>query len=531
MLRAAALILSAWAVLAGCGVTAASPLATTTTTATTTAASTTTPRAPFSLRVLLTSDEHGWLMPYKDKKAGILRGGIHAIATSMRAEGYAADAPSWLLLSSGDMWTGPYETTVLEGAPMTAAMSHLGYNGAAIGNHEFDFGQRVLAEQAQAATFPFLAANLVETATMKAPSWAKPYVIVDQPVDDGTVARVAIIGLTCVDSPVTADVRNMSGLTFQDYGEALARWLPRVKAESPDTIVVVAHDGIATIKPLMPLLREFGVSLVAAGHEHRSGIFVDDNDTADVGDDVVVCNPGPFLRSFCRVDLDFKAGALVAHSEKIHAVDNAIDAPSPSFDGPLATIVENAEASAMRIGGEILIESTQRLGRGKDGSLGQLVVDAWLQALPYAQVAVTNAGGLRQDIDAGPLRIRDIVSALPFNNYLFVVEMTGSELKEMLANPESVVGGVTYRYVEKPDGTRRVTSVTTAAGLLLADDDVFKVVINDFMYRGGDRYVFADTAPQETAIDWREPIFRALRAERAHGRHLHRVALPRAIRD
>ena len=506
----------------------------TTSTATTVTATTTTttaPHAPFSVRVLLTSDEHGWLLPWKDKKAAVSRGGIHAIAGAMRAEGYSADAPSWLLLSSGDMWTGPYETTVLEGAPMTASMSHLGYNGAAVGNHEFDFGQHVVAERARTATFPFLAANLVESATNTAPAWAKPYVIVEQLVDDGSTVRIAIVGLACVQSPVTADVRNMVGLAFQPYDEALRRWLPEIKQQQPDAIVVVAHDSISSVRPVLPLLRKYGVGVVAAGHEHKSGIFVDDNGTAAANDDIVVCNPGPYLRSFCRVDLGYAGGAVVSHAEKVLEVSHPLDAPAPPFDATLAAIVQGAEASATRIGGEVLIESKQRLGRGKEGSLGQLVVDAWLRALPYAQVAVTNAGGLRQDIDVGPLRIRDIVSALPFNNYLLVVDMKGKELKTILANPESVVGGVSYRFTEAVDGTRTVTAVTLPSGKPVGDDDQLKVVINDFMFRGGDHYAFSDVEPEETAVDWREPVFRALRAEAAHGLALDRAPAVRAIRD
>jgi 5'-nucleotidase/UDP-sugar diphosphatase len=488
-------------------------------------------RAPFSLRVLLTSDEHGWLLPHTDKKAGIQRGGIHAIAGAFRSEGYSADAPSWLLLSSGDMWTGPYETTVLEGAPMTASMSHLGYNGAAVGNHEFDFGQRVVIERARAATFPFLAANLTETATGAVPAWARPYVMVEQPVDDGGTARVAIIGLACVESPVTADVRNMVGLDFGDYQPALERVLPQVEAEHPDAIVVVAHDSITKIRPVLPLLRAHKVAVVAAGHEHKSNIFVDDNGTATASDDIVVCNPGPYLRSFCRVDVDYENGQATAHREKLMLVEHAVDAPAPPFDEALTKIVSDAEASASRIGGEVLIDNEQKLTRGKDGSLGQVVVDAWLDALPYAQVALTNAGGIRQDIDAGPLRIRDIVSALPFNNYLLVVDMTGKELRSVLANPESIAAGVTWHYTTAADGTRVVGAVTTTAGKVINDDDSFKVIINDFMFRGGDRYHFVDVEPEETAVDWREPVFRYLRNEHAHGRALSRAPAARSTED
>lgn len=499
--------------------------------ATTPATSSTTTAPPtFPVRVLLTTDEHGWLSPLLDKKAGIFKGGIHAAATAMRAEGYVKDGPGWLLLSAGDMWTGPFETTVLEGAPMASAMGHLGYRAAAVGNHEFDFGQHALVQRARQAAFPFLGANLVQTGSGRQPDWVKAWTMVELPVPGG-VARVAVVGLACVESPITADVRNMTGLSFQPYDETLRRVLPEVRATKPDAIVVVAHDSISAVKPLVPLLREHGVHLIAAGHEHRPGIVVDDAGTDVADDDVVICNAGPFLRTFCRVDLDYAGGTLSAHAEKIVTVEHARDAPAPAFDDGLAAIVAEAEASADRVGGEVLVDNKQKLTRGRDGSLGQLLVDAWLEALPFVQVAITNAGGLRQDIEPGPLRLRDIVSALPFNNTLLVVDVTGRELREaLLTNPESVVGGLRYEWSQDAAGARTVHRIVDLDGTTIADDRRLKVVINDFMYRGGDRYVFEDRAPEETAVDWREPVYRLLRILRAAGTALDRGADDRAIR-
>ena len=79
------------------------------------------------LHVLLSSDEHGWLVPFNDKEAKVHRGGATAFFDRItHIEGYSpgqhAREQGWLLLSAGDMWTGPYESTVLEGAPMVAAM-------------------------------------------------------------------------------------------------------------------------------------------------------------------------------------------------------------------------------------------------------------------------------------------------------------------------------------------------------------------------------------------------------------------------
>ncbi len=483
-----------------------------------------------SLRVLLTTDEHGWISPLLDKKSGVLRGGIHAAAAAMRAEGSEKGAPGWLLMSAGDMWTGPFETTVLEGAPMTEAMNHLGYRAVAVGNHEFDFGQGALAERARSASFPFLGANLIDVTTGQPPSWMKGWTLIDVAVPEG-VAKVAVVGLACVESPITADVRHMAGLRFEPYEATLRRVLPEVRAASPAAIIVLAHDRVDAVRPLVPVLREHGVSLVAAGHEHRPSAFVDDGGTSEADDDVVICNAGPFLRSLCRVELDLEGGALRGHRERIVPVERPSDAPAPVFDDGLGAIVAAAEASADRVGGEVLVERTQRLTRGRDGSLGQLLVDAWLESLPYVDVALTNAGGLRQDIEAGPLRLRDIVSALPFHNTLLVVDVTGRELREvLLANPQTVVGGLRYEWSETADGRWIVQRLVDRGGVPIADDRVLRAVINDFMYRGGDRYTFADTAPDETAMDWREPLYRLLRAQRGAGRALDRRADDRAVR-
>jgi 5'-nucleotidase/UDP-sugar diphosphatase len=486
--------------------------------------------SPIQLRVLLTTDEHGWLSPLHDKKNGVWRGGIHAAAAAMRAEGYEKGAPGWMLMSAGDMWTGPFETTVLEGAPMTEAMNHLGYRAVAVGNHEFDFGQGSLAERAHQASFPFLGANLVQEATGQPPPWMKGWTMLDVTVPGG-VARVAVVGLACVDSPITADVRHMAGLRFEPYEATLRRVLPEVKAAAPDVIVVLAHDRVDAVRPLVPVLRAYGVSLVAAGHEHRPSAFVDDAGTSAVDDDVVICNAGPYLRSLCRVDLEVERGVLRAHRERIIAVEHPSDAPAPAFDEGLHAIVAEAEASAQRVGGEVLVESRQRLSRGRDGSLGQLLVDAWLEALPFADVALTNAGGLRQDIEPGPLRLRDIISALPFQNTLLVVEVTGRELREvLLANPQTVVGGARYEWSETGEGRWIVQRLVDRDGVAIADDRVFKAVINDFMYRGGDHYTFEDRTPEETAMDWREPVYRLLRTQRAAGKSLDRRADDRAVR-
>lgn len=481
------------------------------------------------LHLVLTADEHGWLSPLRDKSSGLLRGGIGAFWDRLtRVEGYApgprARAAGWLLLSSGDMWTGPYESTILEGRPMVSAMNHLGYAAAAVGNHDYDFGAAVLAEHARTSTFPFLAANLVERARGGLPTWVQPFTVVEV----GGV-RLGLIGLTNVDSPVTTDPRNLDGLSFVPYAEALETWVPRARAAGAEEVVVLVHDRTDVALELMPVLRRLGVRAAAFGHHHRAASWIDDNATPATNDDVVVCNPGAFLRSYCRVDLTFDGPRLSARAVEILPVEQRLDEPVPRGDARLEAIVADAEANAERVGGEVLVENARALKRGADGPLGQFVVDTWLDAIPTAQVAITNAGGLRQDLAAGPVRLRDVVSVLPFNNNLLLVDITGAQLREALANPEAVVAGVRYT-VRDVEGTRVVESVTDRSGRPIPDTAVVKIIVHDFIYRGGDHFRFQsyDATAEETATDWREPVVHRLRTLSASRKALDVVPDDRA---
>jgi len=476
-----------------------------------------------SIRILLTTDEHGWIEPFLDRASGERKGGV-VEAHKRFVEIEKLGEPNVVLLSAGDMWTGPYETTVLEGLPMLQAMNVMGYRAVSIGNHEFDFGTKTLEKRSAEAKFPFLAANLTDSATGTLPTWVKPSTIIDV----GGV-QLGILGLTNLHSPETTDPRHLVGLEFQDYAPVIDAEVPKLKAAGAEHIMVLLHDRISAAHALLPKLRSHGIHLIGVGHAHEPGLFVDQNGTpSDPSDDVIVCNAGPYLRSYCRVDLAFNGATLVERNATIQQISSPIADSATGLSAELEGIVADSRKRAEKIGGEILATTKRPLLR-KDHALGQFVVDTWLEALPYAQVAVTNAGGIRQDLQKGPIRFRDVVSVLPFNNFLLVVDISGAELKQALSNPESVAAGVRYTYRDTPNG-RIVLDVRRTDGKPIGEADRVKVVINDFMYRGGDRYTFRtwDSEPEETAIDWREPILRHLRALTRTNTALDRKADDRA---
>jgi 2',3'-cyclic-nucleotide 2'-phosphodiesterase (5'-nucleotidase family) len=138
----------------------------------------------------------------------------------------------------------------------------------------------------------------------------------------------------------------------------------------------------------------------------------------------------------------------------------------------------------------------------RDRAMQALITETWLLGYPNADVAITNLGGMRDDLRAGPVSIGDIISVMPFDNVLIDVKLTGAQLREVIAGQEgrAAVGGM-HR--------KGLGWILNRTGEPLQDDAIYHVLVNDFMYAGGDHYDLlaqADPNAYNTSIDWRQPV-------------------------
>jgi 2',3'-cyclic-nucleotide 2'-phosphodiesterase (5'-nucleotidase family) len=479
-----------------------------------------------TVRIFATSDEHGWLEPAVKKSTGMFHGGMaHLQAQLVAAEGFSAG--SALLMSAGDMWTGPYESTVLQGQPMVEVMNAMGYRAAAVGNHEFDFGADVLAKRAQEAQFTLLAANVTQGEGGPPPHFARPFVVVSV-----AGVKVGVLGLSTLDTPITTDARHVKGLCFGPYGDAVRRHAPAARAAGAEVLVLLAHVPVQELRTLAPELRPLGIAAVIGGHRHVSALEVDSGSRADASDDVLFCNPGPYARSYCKLELTVQSGVVLAHKESIEVVTGSAAQPPHPLHEQVTGLILKARQEAAAKGDEILAEIPEGLRRAPIHTLGYLVVDSWLGAVPFADFAVSNRGGFRQDVEGGPVRVRDVVSAMPFDNYLVVVELTAAQLRDVMTNPQSIAAGLTVEYRVLADGAQEVTSLRDTTGQPLVEARTYRVVVNDFIYRGGDQYRLQDfdSEPDETGLHWREPLLRLLRESTRTQTPVSLAVTPRALR-
>src|SRR5213594_1826027 len=165
------------------------------------------------------------------------------------------------------------------GLPAIAAMNAFGIDGAAIGNHEFDWSVDTLRARMAGAKYRFLAANITDSSSAARPEWAEPWTLIQR----GRL-KVAVIGLALRATPTNTASWNVRGLVFGEGAAAVRRVLPRARAAA-DFVIVLAHEGafcdVVTGQDPVPApachgeivdiargLDSGSVDLIVSGHTH-----------------------------------------------------------------------------------------------------------------------------------------------------------------------------------------------------------------------------------------------------------------------
>ena len=516
------------------------------------------PTGPVHVILVGTTDVHGWYNGRVDD--GVRRGGVATLAAYVEAL-RAKHGERVIVLDSGDMFQGTLESNLFEGEPVVRAYNAVGYAGAAVGNHEFDYGPvgpRVRAEAGEdelgalkklagIAQFPLLSANMKERATGRTPSWARPYTIVD-----AGGAKIGIIGLSTPDTPNVTLEANVRSLVFTDPLEATVNAARELRAQGADAIVVAAHmgghcpdlndpnntgnceDDLEAIK-LLEALPPGTIDAYLGGHVHRgrmrhfingvaaaqSRTFSEEFSTielwVDPATNSVIDERSVIRRSTAICERVYegtevcdprdapKGAALVPRTYEGQAI--ARNARIESVVGPFLAQVEAKRNEPLGL------TATGEFTRGftSETTLGNLLADA-LREWSGADIAFMNAGGIRSNLRPGDLVYADVFEVSPFENYPAVISMTGQQVTDALdvvsrgGRGLLQVSGVHYTVDAAADG--RVVAVTLPDGTPIDPAKTYRVVMPDFLAYGGDGMSpVTNTIPQDRiVIDQNAPI-------------------------
>lgn len=390
-----------------------------------------------------------------------------------------------LLLGAGDMFSGSIDADEFKGLPVVSAMNEMGFAADCIGNHTFDYDMLLIRQQAVMAKFPQLAANITSTSGKPLPF--KPYTIAET-----SGVKIGIIGVIGKDSFNKVKPGRIIGLEISAPEDAVNKYVPLLKNEGAEIIIVLAHIGSEEVNSrltgdIVPLLEKTkGVDAFITGDSHI--VF-----TCGYNG-IPVIQAGEYGKFLGHIKLDYSTD--YKNITNIYAkVYNVNDLP-PGSDAELARLLAPVFKSVDDKYNEVLAQNLSVLSNDRQG--GSPVGDYFMDLLKTgfaADIALYNGGAVRVQLPCGDVTLRNLKEIFPFNSRLYMLELRGSDILAALEH------GITGQEISRirfsgikitadltaPEG-KRIKNVALTDGSKLERDKYYTVVTNDFMAEGGDGY-------------------------------------------
>lgn len=430
------------------------------------------------LVIMATTDIHSNLYPWDyyanqpDETVGLAK--IYTLVKEIRAA-----HPHTLLFDNGDLIQGTPLASYLvnEGLPKAGdvhpiidVLNRMGYDAAAFGNHEFNFGLPYAEQAVAGAQFPYLAANIYRPGTLD--PYFTPYVILERQIE-GQPIKIGVIGFVPPQIMVW-DRGNLTGrVETGTIVDAARRYIPQIKAEGADLIIALAHTGASTSteNAALALAQEFPeIDVIIAGHSHLEipGPGLPDYPEGKVNG-VQLVQPGFWGKYLGVVTLELeRAGnrwqvtSKRAELRPTQPVEAAPEVLAWARDVHEATIAYVTSPI-----GETLVPISSRASQLTDTAVIQLINDVQMEyvaehlkgteyeGLPVLSAAApykSGRGGETDftDIPAGGITIGDVASIYIYDNTLKALKVTGAELKAWLEHAAQKFQQVTPGRGEEP---------------------------------------------------------------------------------
>ena len=482
------------------------------------------------LRIVETSDVHGYFFPYDYVERKPLQGTLARVSTYVKRlrQDYG---DRLLLVENGDILQGQptcyWSNYVATSQENIAAqmVNYLNYDAQAVGNHDVETGHAVYDKWISELHCPVLGANIVDERTGQ--PYVKPYTIIER-----NGARIAIIGMLTPAIPCWLNRQLWSGLEFQEMVSCARKWVQVVREkEHADLVLGLFHSGTeggltlpggveedATLR----VAREVpGFDIIFFGHDHRTH---NEWITNCQGDSVLTLNPACWAVNVAdaQVELTFDA--------EHHLLKKAItgDVVSVRNEEVDQLFVASFKQQADTIDKFV----SRRIGRFTTGATTRDAYfgsSAFIDFIHRVQLEISGAevsfnAPLAFDtrIEPGDVTAADMFKLYRFENQYYVMHLTGREIRDyleesysrwvntmqtpddhlLLLNPytqgdQQRMGFVNYTFnfdsaagidyevdVTKPEG-QKVHILRMSDGQPFQPEREYKVVLNSYRGNGG----------------------------------------------
>lgn len=464
-------------------------------------------KSDLTFTILHTNDLHSHDESFSEHNQPV--GGIARIAQLIRS--IKARTPNTIVIDAGDIFQGTPLFSLYKGEVEVELLNRAGYDIFTIGNHEFDEGAGNLAKQLSKAKFTIISCNLDSVAQPALASLFKPSVI---RLINGQ--KVAFIGAMTPDLEQislktdgvkikTANRESLATIDDLSWIEPIKTEVAKVKSLGINKIILVTHCGVDRDRQLAANLPD--VDVIVGGHSHTRLSKPILYKHAD-GSTTLITQTGCYGRALGKLNLTFDSvGFLVLDKSNSNLID--ISGRLPEDQSIKAYLKEKAEP-INALNKDIVATAIGDFNNHfrklpGDSPLGNLICEALVEAgKDYgATISFQNRGGIRANLEKGPISEAKVQEILPFDNKVVFATLPGSTIRALMERSISGKRGDTYldftglKFIYDPtkEAGHRILFIQAinqdGTWHDLKDDGQYRIAVNDFSFNGGEGYMFA----------------------------------------
>ena len=480
-------------------------------------------------RVIETSDVHGSFFPYDFINRKAKEGSMARVMTYVR-EQRKTYGDHLILLDNGDILQGQpscyYYNFIKTDVPNVAAqvINYMGYNAQVFGNHDVEPGHAVYDKWISDVKCPVLGANIIDTKTGQ--PYVMPYTIIER---EGV--KIAILGMLTPAIPNWLSEKIWSGLRFDEMVSSARYWMQYIQEhEHPAVVIGLFHSGkdggIVTEQyeedASVRVAREVpGFDLVLYGHDHTLHTDLVKN---TAGKDVLCLDPSCNAIYVADAQIEIVIGKrhrVISKQVKGELVKVTGYEPDAAFMSHFQPVIDEVNTFVNRKIGEFEATICTRDCYFGNSAFADFIHDFQLKATG-ADISFNAPLSFNACISAGPLYVSDMFNLYRYENELYVLKMTGEEVRKHLemsydlwvntmTSPEDHImllnesessdqqrfrfknlafnfdsgSGIDYEVdVTKPDG-QKVRILRMSNGEPFVSSKMYKVAMNSYRAQGG----------------------------------------------
>lgn len=340
-----------------------------------------------------------------------------------------------VFLSSGDMWQGSSESNLTKGHIITDWMNELAFASMTLGNHEYDWGDSIISSNRDAALFPFIAINVMDSNTNERVDYCEASVVIE--CDGIQIGIIGAIG-DCYSSISKDKTENVYFEVGDELTELVKNEAQRLRDGGADYIVYSLHDGYEKSNSREmrvndsdiggyydAVLSDGYVDLVFEGHTHQKYVIVDSHG-------VYHLQGGGENKGLSHVEVKINS-ANNNSSVSTAEIVTSDEYSSYGNDTLVDELLEKYEESISKADEYIGNNSKYR----KSNEIKRLVAELYYKTGMSEwgeQYDIVLGGGFISarspyDIKAGAVKYSMLQSILPFDNQIVLCSIKGSDLK------------------------------------------------------------------------------------------------------